>query len=1768
MKNRLYFIIMLLISMFLLTSCMMFQDNQPPEFYEKPSIEGFQSSKGVITKLYKANDEIIINFKVRDNQAINYVQVFKSTDLTKPIRTLVNNYGKNDYEAEGIRLNLPYDDSSYRIFIVVADTSGNKTSQILEGISFNVSDDQKPKIFSYEEMISDKGKNESDLYQKINDENLYKMKFYFKEVGSGIKNFIINGFTINSKYDKDPNIVLTSKNGYYVVEEDDGITQSGYLVFFDNVSVGGEIFKVSVSDNVNNKSENKSYLVPNKSPNPESEITLDLDYKRYYVIDDITGKTDNIILGIKAEDEISLIKKIEIFINGDKREIKLQRPLEKYSYEFKEIGQKSSEQTINVRVVAYNTVENKIEKNIEIKVGKKKDPVLSLTPKSIYKNGIEEEWNKYTVNDNIFIEDGDKVLFDVSAESFLGAEIKSLELFARKDFINTTLFKKEFSRTEEIVSYKEIVETEFLEKGVYEIYLKVETFEDGINNTVKLKQNIVYSDELYTASNLKLNVNFFYNSKEISQDIYYKTVSAKKTFKISKNTNLSVISEINSKFQNIQNVTYIINGQDFEADRYDAKKNIWQTKERYKALNIGEYELKIKITDTFDKAYILEDIYYIKVVETVEEAYGSRLKLFPDNYEPGIGDPININYEIDDDFGIDTFKVEVFERITPDSSKSISSNPFIDKKLDESKLEKNSKEWISYRTTDYVFKLSTINILGIKTELEADKVSIKNLHLEVIEPSIENITVRRSQDFINFKVDTSGGANLTVFAKKIKDGSQELKLRDELRENKDNTFTRYEFPIFLNAITEDKKLIFDEPGDYEIIFRSKYGDYDKQVKKILTIRDDSEIIFEKPSLKVITDIETPSELKFETFFREGYREDKEYENTEYFIPINYDISNKTNIDISFNLIDYNKPEKVDVYINDKIVSEIINPEDINPSTEYEGKNVFSYKSNISKEDFNIGTNNVKIYVKKPIYDESKNIYEFNLNTLDFKKPELNDYEFEISNIRIKKDEVSQKYFTIGNHVLNFINIDMQDNHYIGGFDIELYQRNSENSYTFKKSLYNGMKETIENKSIINIENIRSVFGSTGLNISNFDFKEGIGHYKLDIISYDKSYILGLKAKTNSIVRDFINFYNKTEDPIYIYLTENAKAKRLSINNDTNIINDNEFKASLEIEMSEGLDVTNIINKDSIQLKLEGPKIIQPSIVVDYYGNNKYIIIAKINDSIIDGDYTARLNFKTKYSDKLEEISQKILIDADGTRTIGKIERVFKNGYGRASFDVNINTNNSENLIWDVDDYYFEYNLKGSSDKKKESGFLIPYENKASLDLDYLKDGEYEIKYYLKDKAENLIQSQITSFIIEKNLPVLEDLIIDENDRNRNVLAYNDLSDDFSNSILSIYDDNKLYKTVFYLLNESYVFTDSKKYHSFNLGNILLELNDTTSYSDGKKVTLKIDSTDMNSNFILKEVDIYKDNTAPNNISKKNIPDIITNTDKIVDLFVKDNVATEKVEITFIDKELKEKYKGFMEKLSNDFLIQDWTYTLPDLGIVEGEYTLKVKATDLAGNISQLTLPDKVKIDNKKPVVKFEIKDLNPIDNNRYYLNDSTKKILSWEVEDFTIDANQGTVEIGFNTSKKSVVGDEKNIALKSLDDIGISSDGVYDIYLKAVDEADLQIITGSYTIVLDTNPPIINSVISDSTPLNENEEVALGEDIVEVNVNFSENNYSSVLITYNGIQKIGTVDYNETAGTGNISIKNLDLLSTSKDLEIKIKDKSGNEITKTYKIKK
>jgi hypothetical protein len=431
-------------------------------------------------------------------------------------------------------------------------------------------------------------------------------------------------------------------------------------------------------------------------------------------------------------------------------------------------------------------------------------------------------------------------------------------------------------------------------------------------------------------------------------------------------------------------------------------------------------------------------------------------------------------------------------------------------------------------------------------------------------------------------------------------------------------------------------------------------------------------------------------------------------------------------------------------------------------------------------------------------------------------------------------------------------------------------------------------------------------------------------------------------------------------------------------------------------------------------------------------------------------------------------------------------------------------------------------------------------------------------------GEELISTPI-EFVVEENPPIIQGIITDIEDRNRNVLALN-TDDKFTDKNITINDDVNLYKSIFTSNNDFISINDRSREHIVNIASMLSNVGDTSSYANGASFSLNLDITDINSNDTYEDITVYRDITAPSTVIDNGIPNLIVEDDKNIELLVNDNVATKIAELNILNTTILERS---MEQAGNDFSIHDFEYEIPNLPAIEGEFTLEVFAEDLAGNKSTMQLPNKIRIDNKNPIIEdFSVIDSVNNSSGIYYTNSLTDHVLEWKISDFTINNSEGVVSFYVNdvyTEDASNVS--RNIGSTSLSYLNINTDGSYDIYSLATDEAGLTDKSNTYTLVYDGTSPNITKVTADSSSLSDGGSYDLGVQFADLTVQFTEKNYSSYNINYDGNNITGNVSYNEDTGDGQITINNLEIYTADTTLTIQIFDHAGNSSDqKTYNI--
>ncbi|HOO74114.1 MAG TPA: hypothetical protein PLS66_02385 [Tepiditoga sp.] len=1768
MKKIFYFVVIAVIA-FVFTGCML-KDNTPPVFTSDPVIVNID--KGI--NIFQAGKEILIDFSVSDNNAVKKISFFRSTDLKTPFFIAEDNIDKAKYSVKGYKINLPYDPNrrTYKIYAEAEDYSGNTVRREV-GInnSFNIYDSVPVR------RVLEKGVE----ITKVTEDGLYKIKFYFLEEGSGVKVFKISGseksFLISKKLTQDSE----NYENYYVVTNSNTWQQEGYVVFFTQLSLGDNNFAFTAEDIAENPTLQDNFSVRIDSPDKNSVPEINIDYTPYYVIDEVTGLTTDIKFTVTASDAVSNISKIVISQEGGSQKTVSVNPSKpQYSFEYNELGKISSEKTFNFTVSAYNTNTGSapVQKKFSISVIKNNVPSAGIDIDNITKSdGNDYPLKNYIKDNNVFIEDNDVINTVFKAEDKFG--IKNIVLESVKDGISKVLYEPAATETSGIKQFSGNFSWTIPDKGVYKLRLRV-TNVNGRETVYYYPKDFVYSDESYSFNNMKLEVSFSYQSNSIVQKIGYKTVNGNKQFTAADGTKIKIVSDIYSKYNNIAAIYYILdNGtvsDELNTENYNkTRPQEWQSIRSDVILDDAfTYSIRVKIVDTFGKEFILNDVYYINVLASIEAAFGSKSKIdfITNNINVTPGDTVNIVYTLEDDFGLSDYYVNIYEVASDGSRVLMDGNPIISEKTDENvKSVNKNREWTPYKSSQYVLRITVKNILGITTYSESAILDIDNLYINIVSPYEDTVIKTISEKEVNFKLDVSGGASVSIF---VGENADKTRIYSNYLVNSANRFSRYDIYLNLGMQYPDDVAktgyVFSKPGDYLLTFAVYYpGRTSVEVTKLLRIRDNTDPIIE--NIKITSeDIKTKYPTVADDFVN-GVYEKQDIGNDRYYLPVAYENGiNETGLYFEFKIIDFSQPSKITVNFNNKLY-EISSPATIDSLnySPYEGKKRYYYTVEIGNQEVKIGDNSFVLSVYKDISEDTRFIKNMDIITLDCIKPDINGYSFDISDVEITKDQPSRKYFIIGNHNLIFNSVSIDDNDAVGGIDFNLYSENAGIYTDIDKSLYGGIRKTVSYLKEINMNNIKTAFGQLGLDISNFEFDLGIGYYRVNFTLYDKSYILGLQS-SSQVVKDHINSFNKNEEYIYIYLTESVKAKSIKLMPlDDNVINSKYFITELEIKVPDSVNLNELIDKDSVKAELIGKSTVNLTNSVTYKGSNKYSVESVIqNNDITDGNYELKISFNTKLNSKTEEISKNVILDIDTERSLGVIDRSYVQGVGNAAFSIDINTTNIGNLTEDVKDSYFEYNLKGSTVKTRVNGSIMPQDKKSYGYISGLKTGIYELKYVLSDLTGKEL-SKTSEFTVESNKPTVENLTTDTGDRNRNIFAFN--SDErFRNETMTFDDDTGLYKFIFEKSGNIFAETlgGYEKNKVFNVQNILGKLNDSTSFNDGESFTLRIMGMDINSNYFDKTVRVYRDITAPSSVSINNIPAILSNSilPINIDLNVKDNVAADKVVIKSLSNiERNIITNADMSKLTNVPGAEDWRYVLSSLpDNVDGYYTLKVTAEDIAGNSDDLELYQKIKIDTKKPVISFGTFGINNFDDI-YYVNDNTVQCLTWEVSDFSVDsADSGRVYFKAGGSETNVTGAQKLAGSRSLGDLGITAEKQYDINFNAVDAVGLNS-NKTVSVVYDKTNPDFEARTSGGTVLNSGALNTLGTDTVTVIIDYTENylDGTNIAVNFNG----GNMAYTHNVNAKEIIINNVSLSDTvTRSLTVTLTDKAGNSDSKSYDL--
>ena len=1758
MNKKLIIGILSFLILIILSSCLLFEDNEPPIFVSDPVIENY--TRGGPFFVY-AGDIVNLNFEVKDNTAINTIEVF-STRHSNPLKVVVSDYNQSVYKGKNIRVNLPYSKENYSLFIRVSDINGN-INQITIPTQFNSPDISRPTIGNIAINVINQ-----DIY-------LYELLIPVEDIGSGISspvNVNINGTKYNLNVFKDtPEI-----SNYFYIEEDLVWKQKGYARVVTNLNLGENNISVEVRDNANNPLGIKSFKYRVDAVVKDSFPTLTYEAPRFVEI----GNPYSILL--RAVDTDANIEKL-IFNN---RTIQTYVPSRKsVEYTMNEIAGNLPVENSYV-FEATNTTGNTSKVEFKISFVVNRPPVVNYIQVISVEDsdGNLKDMVSITEGNIIQVEENDKVTIRVKIVDELGLEKVNIYVGSRLYEFSKESFEKDLQSG--YVFEKDIVWTAV--RGNHSI--RIDT-----DDTHGRRTSVEHTQQLQTLDKSKPILNRIFaevyveGKSDLVRILDPVQIAGENVFTIAKNDKVRFWINATAPFSGIQKIDFNIDGEIFGAQKQEKTNNYFS--DNFFERNIhGEYLLNVNAINLSSEEFSLGE-YTIKVLEDKTEAYEPKILLVANPLDPLIYENININADFEDDGLLDRVELEIFEifegeriPLTPRSNQI---------KYPESKSSNINFQWAAPKPSQFLVVAKAKNNLGIEKIVESNVISVENIMLDVENP-VTGRTFLISGDAIPINLLTSIGADVELSYSYIEGAEnpseipktliRTLRSTDgnvEISSKYNNSpVLRHSFFLNTRETIEGLGYIFDIAGSYRLYFESKYGSYSNKRYVDIEIIDTAPPVIESVILKSKDIYNTYPDLE-DIEFETGYF--IENQNT-YFIPIDMStVVNETDVTISLKVLDFGKITKVEAIFNGErynLLSDPDSPPELVTTGDHRGKMRYSFIATIKKEIINVSNNDMTLIVYKEIQPDGYN-YSYNVIALELEAPKISNYRmtFLDRNISINEQAKTHVFNTGAMSGISFNEILFEDNHSVSAFDMKLYKEVSDTQNDFINSVYNSRRRAANDLKIINMINVNT-FGVSGLNVSSYKLPSEAGRYYLEMMLFTRSYLNAEKIPDQNIVNKLIP-YTTTKSIINLNLVDNLRpAVTLEIiGTENNIIKSPGFTVEANIK-----DFYDQVDTNGIELWMKTPRGERKQLTINGQITKKgdlYTINTTLPGNMVDGNADLYLKFNSDITGgtfNYEDSPLPIIIDMD-IRTINNLVRESSNKTIGTKLSIVVNTSDSDNLKTDVKEANFYYRRSNVSIFTKQTAVLSNQQNYYA-NLPIKDDGTYLSYFEMKDYAGNILTSQTLTFIVESNKPTIDNLITDTEDRNRFVMAFNS-NENLINSNIIIRDDSKLNNlfiegngrilSIRDILQETY---------SINLTTLMTNLGIGT-INNSNSFEMEIRATDINSNYQFfphledstEKMKIFRDNTAPHAVETDIIPSLISANrfPQDIDIFIRDNVSVKTVEIVTLKKDTTTIIQNTsMKQKTNTFGAEDWRYTLNSLPAnIEGEFEMIVRAEDMAGNRSvNMILPEKIRIDNKNPEVTLSTSiPSNNLFDGIYYTNDNNRNI-SWVVDDFTIDASQGTVTVSNITEGNNFAqaGASKNSGNISLNTLGVAEEKEYIIRVQAIDEADLKT-EKQISVIYDTTSPISTVLTGGVTNLT----VTYSERLYfKINKGGTRNILNGTNLNTHGIFSIN-VGFIESAifNTSNNTIT-FRLAGVNDTTEItfaeNLTDAAGNDLLESYKF--
>lgn len=1603
MKKRNFFILLIIPILFMLNSCMLLNDNVPPTFIQDPQLvddTGNTFSKGL-------GSQATIKINVEDNTGIEEISLFKSKDTTPFLKLLEKSNRKKVNDI--FSFNLPPSEGIYSIFVRVIDTNGNTVMREVKLqnkntiAKFNSLDNIAPTLVQNIFFEKDTTKSNND-YIKF---GLEDQGFGFQSVKVLIANQTID---LNISTEKGPN--------RFVIEDKNYWKETGVAYISSNFPPGIYNVTIIAKDKKNNEFSDIQKLEIDPAIDYSDSLEVKLDYKKNVLPNEVYTLT-------VESTSLNYVKQILI----DGKEIYPKEGLTKthvIARENKKAPSTISKLPITHKIEVSSFLTNST-KSYTANVFVKNDEIPEYEYFDVYKidgsNLIPIQDADVYQNDKLLVKF--KVMDDIALD-------KVNLYYGQNGLKEYSVFKKDES-SDIYNDYYQGEETIIVDSNNFEISLEaIDKSGNKLNweNNGDLRKTITLKDESAPVID---EVNIIDGNRKIT---------GSKTFKVAKDNDILFNVKIQRKPSQISSVTIYIkdsSGNVVSTINTEVTNNVFEfnTINPYPVPDKNSVFFDIEVIDNEGNRTYKEN-YELMIFDNEEDIYVPKIKtndfskiIIPDGQ---IG-PFDGYFS--DDGLLKSVYIQVFKKNEDGSLAEILNE---DGTLDENTLVKDGSEenplklknaslslnkWVPKEDGDYVIVFYAKNTENYNSKIQVD-IEVKDISVTLINPPDQNAYIYGGSIDIEIQTIQNSDNTLYVYYDSNDNG---------VFEDTEITYEKnYNIDISPDGIIKDNLItanysIFPNVGNYKIQVKRSYAGFTTSDEVFVTLEDLEDYSFSRNGLNFTSDVGINESVDSGEYVEE---------NNVYYIPINFDGENQSNVDVEVKVLGYSLVDSVNLKVNGNnypmtLVS-------TNTPDNY-SKREFTFQTTIESKDIQIENNSLVFLIENNFNETFYNSTEkaLNLRAIGLNKPRINSFNMNISDIDTDyilnndnyespiQDIIFEKNAT---YQLLLSNINFEDDYKL--WEVDYYWRNKSNNNEIPINSFR-----FQGNPTISTD--PSDFGGTGFDFSapdeqgtyelimevkngNYKMLEnaGLSDYMNEIKNYNSKKII-----IDSQVLQFLNMIaNIVHDP------ENINNKGLGV------IPSSTYNINLIIQNIE------FLNKKSFSVfidqldKTYNLSIINTTTPDKNDTEKNFVVQVNLPENIYDGEATLRVDFENTKGEQFET-SDKVIIDKKSPYALPKPN------YDSAENTISISLD--QNIIYnDISDVYFE--VKGYGIVQKNNLEKIISNNQITykyyLNEFYINNNPYFIRAIVKDKNSNIFIGEYQEITIQNNNTVIDGL--------NNLSIFNGLIAVEKNSPLNIYDENG-FEFVKLESSDGNIYDNSITQKEYPTDLSTITANEII--PNNLMVTIR----DKIGNKSTYNFELYKyDYTNPiDPVLDYDTTRVYSNKNTGIyplDINFDTNIKLRAVSISSSDfKNISQEL--YMNKMSSE---NKFNIILPKFkDDISSTITLDASIIDISGRTENDSID--INVDTKKP----QISNLTSISPEATKINDTTYEIsindvgglfVNWTVTDDHIDNTNGKVYVSVNNNQKEITDDKINVSY-DFSNIEMYVDNEYEVYLYAVDSA-------------------------------------------------------------------------------------------------------------------